>query len=90
MSVKPFVKDPNEVLDYGINWIKLIGSDTILTSSWIVPDGITKVSDTFEKSISIVWISGGNLDTTYTLEGRINTIAGRTFVRHINIKISEK
>jgi hypothetical protein len=38
-------KDPNSVADYGLDWSLRLVSDTILTSTWIVPDGITANSN---------------------------------------------
>ena len=36
-------KDPDAVLDYGFDWSAwLEAGDTIVTSEWIVPEGITK------------------------------------------------
>lgn len=39
-------KDPDEVLDYQLDWGTRLGTDTIVTSTWVVPTGITKNSDT--------------------------------------------
>ena len=40
-----FSKDPHSVLDYVVNWSLWLGTDTITTSEWIVPTGLTKVDD---------------------------------------------
>lgn len=43
LSIGP--KDPDEVLDYGLDWTARLVGDTISTSQWIVPDGIVKGID---------------------------------------------
>lgn len=74
-----FVKDPDEVLDYVRDWTALLDGDTIATSTWVVPTGITKNSDTHTATAATIWLSGGTLDTNYDVVNRITTTGGRTF-----------
>ncbi len=85
-------KDPDEVLDYQIDWDKkrLKGTDTILTSTWIVPAGITNDSDSTTDTITTIWLSGGTLNATYELVNRIVTVGGRTYDQTVKLKIKEK
>lgn len=91
-------KDPNDVLDYGIDWLGtaddqgfLYGlSDTISTSTWIVPTGITKDSDSNTTTATTIWLSGGMAGTSYTLINRIVTVGGRTKDQSIKIKVKEE
>lgn len=80
-----FVKDPNAVLDYQINWVTWLGTDTISSSTWTVPTGITKDSDTSTTTTTTIWLSGGTDGTDYELVNRIVTAAGRTEDRTIRI-----
>lgn len=89
-SNQHFTKDPDAVLDYQIDWSAWLGSDTIATSSWIVPDGITKASDTKTTTTATIWLSGGTLGQSYTLLNRIATAGGRTEDRSIVIGIAER
>jgi hypothetical protein len=78
-----FTKDPDAVLDYQVDWSAWLasalgGADTIATSTWIVPDGITKNSDTHTDNTATLWVSGGTAGTAYNLVNRITTAGGRT------------
>ena len=84
-------KDPDEVLDYTVNWAaRLAEGDTISTSTWIVPDGITKDSDSRGDSTTTIWLSGGTLSAEYSFVNRVVTAGGRTMDQTINITITEK
>lgn len=71
-------KDPDEVLDYQNDWTARLAGDTIVTSTWIVPGGITKDSDSHTTTATTVWLSGGTLDASYSLTNRVVTAGGRT------------
>jgi hypothetical protein len=95
LSLKWPNKDPNEVLDYQINWARRVQSsrtpdDTIESSTWIVPDGITSPSDTFTDTTTTIWLSGGTVDETYELTNRVVTTEGRTMDESVTIKIKER
>lgn len=71
-------KDPNAVKDYVNNWASFLGTDTIATSTWTVPTGITKVSDTNTTTTTTITLSGGTDGQYYTVVNRIVTAGGRT------------
>ena len=73
------VKDPDEVKDYGLIWTDVLGTDTIATSTWTVPDGITKTADSKTNDTATIWLSGGSEGQTYRLVNRITTAGGRTY-----------
>ena len=54
-----FAKDPDAVLDYAVDWLRWLAGDEIATSVWIVPDGLTRVSDAATTTKATVWLSGG-------------------------------
>lgn len=85
-----FVKDPDAVLDYVIDWSAWLDTDTISTSVWTVPDGITKDSDTETATASTIWLSSGTVDTDYDGVNHIVTAAGREDDRTITIQVREK
>lgn len=85
-----FVKDPDEVLDYVRDWSALLGDDTIATSTWTVPSGITKDSDTNTTTTATIWLSGGTLGTDYALVNRITTAGGRTHDKTLTIRVRAK
>ena len=84
-------KDPDEVLDYQIDWSKRLDpGDTILSSIWIVPTGITKNSDSFADTATLIWLSAGVLDQNYVLTNRVTTVGARTMDQSVEIKIRTK
>lgn len=83
-------KDTDEVLDYQLDWGSRLGTDTIVTSTWVVPTGITKNSDTHLTTTTTIWLSSGALGQTYELTNRITTTAGRTMDQSVDLTISAK
>lgn len=91
-------KDPNDLLDYQIDWLGdetdqgfLYGTnDTIDTSTWIVPDGITSEAETSTDSTTTIWLSGGTAGETYQLTNRITTTDGRTKDKSMKLPVKEQ
>jgi hypothetical protein len=83
-------KDPDEVLDYQLDWSGRLGSDTIASSSWTVPAGITKNSDTNTTTVTTIWLSSGTLNSSYDLQNRVTTTGGRTMDQTVRIRIKAK
>lgn len=91
MSVKTYLKDPDAVLDYGFNWSDWLATDeTISTSSWTVPDGITEGSDSKTTIKTSVWLSGGTAGETYEITNEIVTSASRTDERTLSIRVVQR
>lgn len=86
-----FSKDPNAVLDYGVDWSAWLApdEDTIAASTWVVPDGLTKDSDSFTDTATTVWFSGGTLGERYEVVNRITTDQGRTEDRTLTFTIRQ-
>lgn len=85
-----FIKDPDAVLDYQVDWSVWLGDDTIASSTWIVPDGITKGFDANTTTTATIWLSGGIAGLNYTITNRITTDNGRTDDRTITIQVQDK
>lgn len=86
-------KDPDELLDYEINWAARLDGDTIVGSTWIIPDGITQEPDfgaAFTGSATTIWLSGGILSEKYELTNRIETAGGRIMDQSALIRIRSK
>ena len=83
-----FTKDPDDVLDYSRVWI--LDGDTIATSTWVVPTGLTKGLDTYDATSVTVWLSGGTAHETYIVTNRITTASGRTIDRSWLITVEEQ
>jgi hypothetical protein len=85
-----FMKDPNAIIDFAIDWAAWLGTDTIATATWTVPTGITKVTDSASTTVATIWLSGGTAGAQYDLLCRITTAGGRTDDRTISIYAREK
>jgi len=85
-----FIKDPDAVLDYSIDWSAWLGTDTIIVSTWTVPTGIVKASDSQTTTVTTIWLSGGTDGTAYSVVNRIVTAGGRTDDRTLIIEVAQR
>lgn len=86
-----YTKDPDATLDYGFDWSDwLATAETISASTWTVPTGITKVSDSRSTTMTTIWLSGGTVNTDYSVINHITTSAGRVDDRTILIKVRQR
>ena len=90
-------KDPDEVLDYTIDWKDdndpVLGTtETIVTSTWTVPSGLTKDSDSKTTTTATVVLSGGTAKTKYQIANKIVTdsVPARTYERTVNLRVKER
>ncbi|MBI5035557.1 MAG: hypothetical protein HZB51_34125 [Chloroflexi bacterium] len=96
MATSIYYKDPAALLDYGFEWQNWLGADKIVTSTWDVPTGITKVSDSHTDTKAVIWLSGGTLDQDYKIVNHIVTDGtdgaghARTDERTLTIKVRSK
>ena len=87
-------KDPNEDLDYQVNWAeRLDPGDTIQTSIWFLewgPDAnldLTKYPDTNTDTTANVWLSAGTLGKEYRVTNRIVTVNNRKMDQTVIVRI---
>ena len=95
MANTSFTKDPEAVLDYAFDWNDatnpwLATGETISSYTVTAQTGLTKDSDSEASGVVTVWLSGGTAGTTYRVECKIVTSAGRTDERTIWIKVVER
>lgn len=92
MSFPKYDHDPDANLDYEYDWSGWLTpvNDTIATSVWIVPDGLTKTDEANTTTTATVWISGGTAGTNYTVTNRITTTNGRIDDRSITLRCKER
>lgn len=85
-------KDPNEVLDYEIQWSPRLRSDTISTSTFSLTtaNGLAINSQSNTTTTSTVWLSGGTVGGTAVINCRITTAAGRTMDQSVSLEIAER
>jgi len=90
-------KDPDETLDYSLDWSKDLLTDTISTSTWTF-DGankdtaLTKSNPAIDstKTITTIWFAVGTEGVTYKITNQIVTTGGRTIERSITILVSSR
>lgn len=89
MAQQHFPKDPTAILDYTVDWQDWLQTgETIQTSTWIAPSGITINDDSNSSSSATVWLSGGTKGKTYRVTNRIVTNQGRDNPRSIFIHVN--
>lgn len=85
-----FTKDPDEKLDFTINWADFLGTDTISgTPVWVVPTGITQSTPAPSNTTTTttIWLTGGTIGAEYELVNRIVTAGGRMADRSLRIRL---
>jgi len=86
-----YIKDPQSVLDYGFDWSDWLDTgDTVSTSTWNVPTGITEDSDSNTGTTTTVWLSGGTVGKKYKITNRMVTADGRTVDRSFYVRIENR
>jgi hypothetical protein len=83
-------KDPDEVLDYKIDWATRLDGDTISSSTWMVSAGLTKNSDTSATTSTTIWLSSGVEGAVYQIVNEIVTVGGRTMDQTVVLRITTK
>lgn len=99
-TTNTFVKDPDADLDYEMDWAGgapgpwLATGETISTSTWTAPAGLTVgtggQAPSHDTTTTTVWLLGGTVDKTYRVVNRITTSAGRVDDRSIWIKVRQR
>ena len=89
-------KDPDEVLDYTVNWRKpgnecLVAGETISASVVEVAEGSVVVdSTTDDGSVVTIWLSGGVVGEVCRIRNHITTSAGRKYDKTGVLRIRER
>jgi hypothetical protein len=87
-------KDPNEVLDYQLDWAdpedpRLETSELLLTSVWsiVLGDVVIDSSSFTAGGLSTVWTSAGSAGMKCELLNRVTTSKGRTYDKTVVLRI---
>jgi hypothetical protein len=83
-------KDPDEVLDYVVDWTAPLAGDVINTSTWTLPSGITSGPQLKTDTTTTIWLSGGTDGQDYSLMNRITTLGGRTRDQTCTLRVKTK
>ena len=105
MSYKWPDKDPDETVDYSVDWSRFLGDDTITSATWFITDangnkeqvssaevvnGLQFVVGTIAAQVATARFSLGTNNIRYTINCRINTANGLQYERSIFLRIREK
>jgi hypothetical protein len=89
--------DPDEFLDYSIDWSARLGSDTVSTSTWAysgTPDTTPLIlsSPTIDSAgeITTTWIDNGTNGTDYSVVNHVTTAGGRLMDQTVNIRVKAR
>lgn len=86
-----FLRDPDAVLDYSVDWTSFLAdTETITSHSVEVPAGLTLDTSTESSGVVTAWISGGTAGDNYTVTYRITTSEGRTDDRSLTLVVRER
>lgn len=99
-------KDPDEVLDYSIDWSRFLRSSaTIASVAWFVDDadgvktpflpvtvvnGLQPVSVTNTRTVSTIYVGLGTDNKTYKLYCRMTDTQGRIAERTVVLPVKER
>jgi len=99
-------KDPNEVLDYSVDWSRWLGTATISSVIWYVDDasgvktqieasaivnGIQNISQTISGgAVATIYVGLGTNNTEYKFTCSMTDTSGNTAERVIKLKIKEQ
>lgn len=90
-------KDPDEVLDYQLDWAdannpRLEDGETLTASTFSIVEGSVEIeSQTYASSgLATVWLSGGTAGEKCTILNRVTTSEGRTYDCSVNLRIRTK
>ena len=78
-------KDPDEVLDYKLDWSARLDGDTIASSEWTVPPELEGSREARTDTSTTIWLGGGLNGRTHLVANRITTAAGRVMDQTVRI-----
>lgn len=82
-----FIKDPSDIIDYQISWSSWLNGDTIATSEWTLPGGLTESDSSNTTTTATITLAGGTSGRDYKVYNTITTAGGRTNRDFIVIRV---
>jgi hypothetical protein len=105
MSYKWPPKDPDELLDYSVDWSRFLASATISSVEWFIEDadgvktsfpnlstvnGLQRVNATNTNTVATIHLALGDNNKSYKLFCRINDSSGNIGERSVRIAVKER
>ena len=88
-----FIKSPTANLDFAVDWSDwLADGETIASSTWTSPDGLVIETTAYSNTQSVIWVSGGVINTVHRVINTITTsnTPTRTDQRTVTIKVQDR
>jgi hypothetical protein len=98
-------KDPDEILDYSVDWSRFLNGATITTCVWSVDDstgtkttitagntvnGVQNVAQTISGNVTTINLGLGTNNTEYKIYCRITDNSGNVAERVIRLRVKEQ
>ena len=80
-------KDPDETVQYSVDFTDYLGSDTLSSVAWQVPAGLTNVSSSNAGKVASIKLSGGTAGTDYTVTCRLTSGGGLVLDRSFVLQV---
>ena len=105
MSLKWPDKDPDDQLDYSINWTEALDGDTISSIVWKIYDadgvlqtwssgetvnGLQYISSTNTNTVATIYLGSGTAFTTYKIVCRMTASDATIIEQEVRIRVVEK
>jgi hypothetical protein len=87
VELRTFVKDPEAMKSYGVDWSELLDEGETISSSGWSATGLSLSSAQISGAVTSVMIAGGTLGQTYLVENNIQTSLGRIYTRGFMISV---
>ena len=85
-----FIKDPDSLLDYVVDWETWLNGDYIVSADTSAQTGVSVASETNTSVKHTIWVSGGTVGNEYQVTSRIWTNVGRKDDRTFTLIVQEK
>lgn len=105
MSFRWPLKDPDEILDYSVDWSRWLNGASIVSISWYVDNsagvktllsagstvnGIQNVSQTISGGVATINLGLGTANTEYKFTCRMTDNSGNVAERVIKLRVKEQ
>jgi hypothetical protein len=81
------VKAPADIVDIELDWSSRIGTDAIADSQWSADAGLTLAPLAATSPKTKARVSGGDLDSAYTVTSTVTLASGRKFARAFRVLV---
>jgi len=90
-----YLKDPDAVLDYTVDWSgALVEGESLTSAEWLVSpqteNGLALITQSADGQSRTAMVSGGRPGEVYRLTNRVTTDHGRSYDRSFVIRIDQK